>query len=112
MVLVVFLSREVSMLGSVNQSVTDFLNYYADERRAFDYAVLLDGAWGSGKTHLANSFLNAHAAHGGKHLYVSLYGMTSTRQIEEEFIGYFIRSFRRKACAWLEYCCEASPKAS
>lgn len=73
------------MTGSANQSVMDFLTYYADERRTLDYAVLLDGAWGSGKTHLANKFLDNHAARGGKHLYVSLYGITSTRQIEEEF---------------------------
>lgn len=85
MVLDVFLPCEVSVPDSVNQSVMDFLSYYADERRALDYAVLLDGAWGSGKTHLANRFLDDHAGSGGKHLYVSLYGITSTRQIEEEF---------------------------
>lgn len=73
------------MIKLVNQPVTDFLSYYADERRKLDYAVLLDGAWGSGKTHLANKFFAEHEANGGKHLYVSLYGVTSTRQIEDEF---------------------------
>jgi hypothetical protein len=73
------------VINLVNQPVTDFLTYYADARRKLDYAVLLDGAWGSGKTHLANSFLAQHTTNRGKHLYVSLYGITSTRQIEDEF---------------------------
>jgi hypothetical protein len=70
---------------SINQTVLDFLDYYTSAERKLDYAVLLDGPWGTGKTHLVRAFLEAHKARGGKHLYVSLYGMTSTNQIEDEF---------------------------
>jgi hypothetical protein len=68
-----------------NQTISDFLTYYTAPERKLDYAVMVDGPWGSGKTHLIRKMLEQHKADGGEHLYVSLYGITSVKQIEEEF---------------------------
>lgn len=65
-----------------NAAIRSFLEYYVDPDRPLDYAVLIGGPWGSGKTYLVRRFLETTSA---KPLYVSLYGMTSTSQIEEEF---------------------------
>ncbi|MDB5375647.1 MAG: hypothetical protein JWR00_93 [Rubritepida sp.] len=65
-----------------NTAITEFLKYYVDTTRPFDYAVMIDGPWGSGKTHLIKEFLKSKAV---KPLYVSLNGMSSTEQIDQEF---------------------------
>jgi hypothetical protein len=77
--------KNVPMTASVNQAIFDYLDYYIDSARKLDYAVMLEGPWGAGKTHLVRSFLATHETRGGKHLFISLYGMTSTSQIDEEF---------------------------
>ncbi|MCU0731566.1 MAG: KAP family NTPase [Hyphomonas sp.] len=66
----------------VNAAIERFLAYYVDPAHPLDYAVLIGGPWGSGKTHLVKKFL---ADTDAKPLYVSLYGMTSVSQIEDEF---------------------------
>jgi len=69
-----------------NKHVVDFLRYYCDPMNALDYAVMLRGPWGSGKTFLINTFLADRLKAGPtKHLYVSLYGLSSVRQIDEAF---------------------------
>src|SRR5258708_5746930 len=69
-----------------NKHVVDFLRYYCASETPFDYAVMLKGPWGSGKTYLIKNFLAAREQQdAAKHLYVSLYGISSPRQIEEEF---------------------------
>ncbi len=68
-----------------NKSVMEYLHYYCDPDSKFDYAVMLKGKWGSGKTHLLNEFLKQREEKDlAKNLYVSLYGLTSFRQIEQE----------------------------
>src|SRR3954468_82533 len=68
-----------------NRSVIEYLHYYCDPDNKFDYAVMLKGKWGSGKTHLLNEFLKQREEKNfAKNLYVSLYGLTSFRQIEQE----------------------------
>lgn len=65
-----------------NAAARAFLSYYADPERRLDYAVLVTGRWGCGKTKLVKDFLATCRA---KPLYVSLYGMTAVSQIEDEF---------------------------
>ncbi len=67
----------------INAAVKRFLGYYLDPKNSLDYAVLIDGPWGSGKTHLIRSFLDDNDV--VKPLYVSLYGLTKVSQIEDEF---------------------------
>jgi predicted AAA+ superfamily ATPase len=70
-----------------NKHILEFLEYYCDPTHDFDYAVMLTGPWGSGKTHLlVKEFLQKREESGtSKYLYVSLYGLSSFRQIEEAF---------------------------
>lgn len=67
---------------ATNAAIVSFLQYYIDPRHPLDYAVLISGPWGAGKTHLIRHFLETSDANP---LYVSLYGMTTTSQIEDEF---------------------------
>jgi hypothetical protein len=67
----------------INAAVKRFLGYYLDPENSLDYAVMIDGPWGSGKTHLIRSFLDGNKD--VKPLYVSLYGLTKVSQIEDEF---------------------------
>lgn len=67
-----------------NQHIYDFLNYYTDFPEPPKYAVLIDGPWGVGKTHLVNCFLNSRF--GGRSedfVYISLFGLKSTKDIDD-----------------------------
>ncbi|AMV47826.1 P-loop NTPase fold protein [Paraburkholderia caribensis] len=68
-----------------NQQIRDFLSYYFDLQCEPQYAVLIRGNWGSGKTWFIRDALRDFEAAGGKHLYVSLYGVSSIKGIEDEF---------------------------
>jgi hypothetical protein len=68
-----------------NRHVLDYLEYYCKPDNSFDFAVLLKGSWGAGKTFLIKHFLEERprSSSDGKDLYVSLYGVTSLKQIDE-----------------------------
>jgi hypothetical protein len=74
-----------------NKHILDYLRYYCDQGGDFDYAVLLNGPWGVGKTFLIKKFVATRtdaapdATTKTRTLYVSLYGVTSVRQIEDEY---------------------------
>ena len=65
-----------------NQHVTEYLNYYCSMDSAPEFAVLLNGEWGSGKTWFIKKFIEENDL---KIIYVSLYGITSFTEIEDEF---------------------------
>jgi tRNA A37 threonylcarbamoyladenosine biosynthesis protein TsaE len=46
---------EPSQQGA-NDATLHFLRYYCDPSNKLDYAVMVNGKWGAGKTHLINSF--------------------------------------------------------
>lgn len=66
-----------------NAAITKFLDYYVDPSRPFDYAVMVNGPWGSGKTHLVKEFLRGKSSL--KSLYVTLNGISSVDQIDQQF---------------------------
>jgi hypothetical protein len=67
-----------------NTAALEYLRRYCDQKNEFDYAVMIRGKWGAGKTHLINNFIIERKTQGfEKNLYVSLYGLTSGRQIDE-----------------------------
>ena len=72
-------------MSNPNSHIEDFLNYYYSFEQEPGYAVLLKGKWGTGKTWFINQSLKSFEKQGGKHLYVSLYGVTSFDEIEDEF---------------------------
>ncbi|WP_220701771.1 P-loop NTPase fold protein, partial [Brenneria goodwinii] len=72
-------------MDNPNFHIEEFLQYYYSFGQEPGYAVLLKGKWGTGKTWFINQTLKVHEQQGGKHLYVSLYGVTSFDEIEDEF---------------------------
>ena len=63
-----------------NATALAYLQEYCDPKRKRDFAVLLDGPWGAGKTYFIKQFLQDYP----RHLYVSLYGISSAQQIDDE----------------------------
>lgn len=80
---------------STNADVTDYLDYYLASELETDFAVMLNGPWGAGKTHFVKSFLKEREAkaqeldplHPIGHLYASLYGVRSTSEITDQFFA-------------------------
>jgi len=68
-----------------NKHIEEFLNYYYKFEKSPEYAVLLKGNWGVGKTWFITKTLETFKQDGGKYLYVSLYGINSYEEIEGEF---------------------------
>jgi hypothetical protein len=68
-----------------NQHIYDFLDYYTDFAEPPKYAVLIDGPWGVGKTHLVKQYLLKKF--GGRkrepYVYVSLFGVRSAAEIDD-----------------------------
>ncbi|MEA5471941.1 P-loop NTPase fold protein [Spirulina sp. 06S082] len=69
----------------INWHITEYLDYYCGLPQAPEFAVLLKGQWGSGKTWFINNYCEGSKTNQKKCLYVSLYGMTSFSEIEYEF---------------------------
>ncbi|WP_376959020.1 P-loop NTPase fold protein [Azospirillum sp. A26] len=77
--------QDINLAKTSNEKTKSFLNYYCSTGRNFDYAVLINGKWGSGKTHFIKGFMNDFSIENGtSFIYVSLYGISSLRQIDEK----------------------------
>lgn len=72
-------------MSNPNSHIENFLEYYCLFEQELGYAVLLKGKWGTGKTWFIQKTLKSFKTKDVKHLYVSLYGITSFDQIEDEF---------------------------
>lgn len=70
---------------SINSHIEEYLNYYCGLSHAPEFAVLLKGQWGSGKTWFINKYCKKLKANNQRCLYVSLYGMTAFSEIEDAF---------------------------
>ncbi len=68
-----------------NQHISDFLQYYYELEKPPEYAILLTGLWGSGKTWFIQDFIRQADNKPNEILYVSLYGVKSIKDIETEF---------------------------
>jgi hypothetical protein len=69
-----------------NLHVTSYLTYYLDLVFAPKYAVLVDGAWGAGKTHLIAELLELHFKDSSKYGYISPYGISTREQFDAELL--------------------------
>jgi hypothetical protein len=71
-----------------NQHISQFLDYYCDNEKFKNpqYAVLLKGKWGSGKTHFINEYKDKLEKHAQRYIYVSLYGVRNYDEIETKFL--------------------------
>jgi hypothetical protein len=68
-----------------NDYISDFLLYYIKSDNFKDYAVMIDGPWGVGKTRFIKDFINKHepALESGW-IYISLFGLKSFDDIDDE----------------------------
>ncbi len=72
--------------NKTSSSIIDYLDQYCDNQNNFDFAVMLKGPWGVGKTHFIQRYItskNSESAK-GRFMYVSLYGVSSPSQIDDE----------------------------
>ncbi|MGN6260256.1 MAG: P-loop NTPase fold protein [Ralstonia sp.] len=72
-------------MSAKNQQISEFLDYYYQLPKPPQYAVMIRGNWGSGKTWFVERSIDRVKAKGAKVLYVSLYGMSSKDEIEDSF---------------------------
>ncbi|HBB8114798.1 TPA: hypothetical protein J9747_004575, partial [Escherichia coli] len=67
-----------------NEELTSYLNYLVGLEKSPNFAVMIDGEWGSGKTWFVRKLMNEESLKGEvKPLMISLYGIKSTEQIDE-----------------------------
>jgi len=76
-------------MTNLNQHIEKFLDYYCGLPTAPQYAVMLKGKWGSGKTHYINEYKRILDKKEKKYIYVSLYGLKSNSEILNQFITYY-----------------------
>lgn len=72
-------------MESKNQHIREFLSYYCKLTTPPEYAVLITGLWGAGKTWFIQDVLNNLKQSDQESLYVSLYGVRAVEDIESEF---------------------------
>lgn len=72
-------------MSNPNAHIEDYIKYYCSFKHEPGYAILIKGRWGSGKTWFIQKALQELNDAGAKHLYVSLYGVTSFDEIEDVF---------------------------
>ncbi len=83
------MQNNVTFLEQENKQIAEFLNYYIMLKTPPNYAVLLDGQWGSGKTFFINKIREIYETEERKIIYVSLFGITSVNQIDDQIYNQF-----------------------
>jgi hypothetical protein len=71
-------------MADPNQHIVEFLDYYFQLPVQPEYAVLLKGPWGGGKTWFVRQMVDRLTEGNQKSLYVSLYGLSTTQSIDQE----------------------------
>lgn len=71
-------------MAIINQHIHKFLNYYIEEIDKPEYAVLLSGKWGSGKTHFIKKFKNDQTKI--SIVQISLFGLKSKEDIHRRIV--------------------------
>lgn len=68
----------------MNSHITENIEYYLNLKTP-EYALLLSGKWGSGKTHFINDFINTYADEvEKKFIKISLFGLKNLDSIDEQ----------------------------
>ena len=70
-------------ISEPNKHIEKYFDYYFDGEKNFEYAVLLNGAWGSGKTWFIKEYIQKQESKGKKVAYISLNGLSKTSDIDE-----------------------------
>lgn len=71
----------------VNRHIQDYLTFFLDREKEPNFAILITGPWGIGKTFLVKRYLDQYCARTEKkYLYVSLYGLSSVDEINTALV--------------------------
>ena len=76
-----------------NEHIHEFLEYYCDLPQSPEYAVMIKGEWGSGKTWFIRDYLKSKYPSNGErfekkpYMYISLYGIRSFSEIGDEMFS-------------------------
>jgi Cdc6-like AAA superfamily ATPase len=82
-----FKSKREEKVSDINISAKNLIDYYCAMKVAPEYALLVKGPWGCGKSHLVKDCIKdlEKANKEFKFLYVSLYGINDISDIEAKF---------------------------
>src|SRR4051812_43505134 len=70
-----------------NRHIWEYLTYYLSLPHAPNFAVMLSGPWGVGKTFLLKKFLaEQFGDENDKYIYVSLYGLSTLEEIDDALL--------------------------
>ena len=72
-------------MEDMNKHVKEYIEYYCKLKTSPEYALLLKGAWGCGKTFLVEETIKTLEKEEYKFLFVSLYGISTIDDIETKF---------------------------
>lgn len=68
---------------NINQPIIDNINFYLNQEST-EYAFLISGEWGSGKTHFIDSYIKTFKNEENKIIKISLFGLNSTSDIDSK----------------------------
>lgn len=71
-------------ISEPNKHIEEYFDYYFDGKKFFEYAILLNGAWGSGKTWFVKQYIDKTQKKDKKVAYISLNGLSKTSDIDDE----------------------------
>jgi hypothetical protein len=80
-----------------NAHVEEYLKYYLALPDAPNYAVMLTGPWGGGKTYLTKRLMRQLRQVGTKHVYVSLYGIRTREEFDRAVLAALYPFIENKA---------------
>lgn len=80
-----------------NHHVGEFVRYYFDLEHPPNYAVLVTGSWGIGKTHLIKNIISSDNDLEKECIYISLYGLSNTDEIDTAIIQAMYPAFEWKS---------------
>ena len=73
---------ENNLISKPNQHIEEYFDYYFEGKKQFEYAILLNGEWGSGKTWFVKKYIEKQKSLKKKVAYISLNGLSKTSEID------------------------------
>jgi hypothetical protein len=70
-------------ISEPNKHIEEYFDYYFEGKKQFEYAVLLNGEWGSGKTWFVKKYIEKQKKQDKKVAYISLNGISKISEIDE-----------------------------
>ena len=80
------MTQENNHTSSINSYIEEYLDFYINLPQSPQFAVLLKGPWGCGKSYFIDNYIKKKKQEGITPIYISLYGLNSTSQIEDALL--------------------------